>query len=566
MNTFKRDPLTQTKLQTFFKKASDVNSEQNNTSDESDQDGGLAIDNDESRDVCNDTSTTIQPIENNNDTTLKISEAVSPSSDYEKSDRTFVINITLQGVPSKSKPTQEHKKDVETDLKSPDKLKPVAKRKIKALFGESSESDEESNEPKRKKTSPSQHSQEHHHHKHKHKHKKNYTKEKEEKRIDTEKHKEKQKIDTEKHKEGRKSDTDKHKEDKKSDTNKQKEDKKSDADKHKEEKKSDKDKHREKKLQTDKIKEEKKSVVQKQKEQKKLDRNKHREEKKQDRHHKKDKNHDTEQKNEDAEHKDSSFIDNKTSLSGEASDSEDGEKPLVIDDGTDLHHDNEMKSDDTSQEQNTSPKSESNQSDKELQLEPYENDQNKLNQSTSYVQVVEEKKLSKAHRLSLEADKVLEKLKQFAEMPQEPIIPEEPVKETKPTSPSPVKIEIPTSRHNRLSLSKTKEHRDKERSEKKSRMKEKRKEDKKEKKEKVDMASLVVKLLMPYYKKKKISNRDLFKITARHIVHQLMAIQVTGMLFMLICYFEYETYDNRRNDNNSTTVFSLQRKQLSICY
>ncbi|CAB3223491.1 unnamed protein product [Arctia plantaginis] len=38
---------------------------------------------------------------------------------------------------------------------------------------------------------------------------------------------------------------------------------------------------------------------------------------------------------------------------------------------------------------------------------------------------------------------------------------------------------------------------------------------------------MVVKLLMPYYKKKKISSRDLFKTTARHIVHQLLAIQVT---------------------------------------
>lgn len=44
---------------------------------------------------------------------------------------------------------------------------------------------------------------------------------------------------------------------------------------------------------------------------------------------------------------------------------------------------------------------------------------------------------------------------------------------------------------------------------------------------KAEMALLVVKLLMPFYKMKKISSRDLFKVTARHIVHKLMNIKVT---------------------------------------
>ncbi|CAD0199833.1 unnamed protein product [Chrysodeixis includens] len=165
--------------------------------------------------------------------------------------------------------------------------------------------------------------------------------------------------------------------------------------------------------------------------------------------------------------------------------------------------------------------------------------------------------LNKARKLSLEADAVMQKLMMFKDVPSEPAAVDDapeiesllPVTSKPP--PSPVNDKLKDSKDklkivakHKLSLSKkvkeekaTKEGSTKKEEHKKphssdSKHKSKRSSKKAEgtatnKAEKVDLASLVVKLLMPYYKKKKISSRDLFKTTARHIVHQLLAIQVT---------------------------------------
>lgn len=239
---------------------------------------------------------------------------------------------------------------------------------------------------------------------------------------------------------------------------------------------------------------------------------------------------------------------NKSISHGNDSGSE-SEKELVIDDGSETHTksidaEETLKLEDIASEKDLNSSAESKLSqdhksegitnDQEINIEsesPEKTDISSLS-NTEY------KKLDKAHKLSLEADEVLAKLKLFTEMPQEPVVAEPEilivaeqklVKEKKPLSP-PVKRDKPKERHkkHRLSLSsKSKEHKkDKPNKEKE---KQKPKEEKTGKKtEKLDVAGLVVKLLMPYYKNKHISNRDLFKITARHIVHQLLAIQITG--------------------------------------
>lgn len=164
--------------------------------------------------------------------------------------------------------------------------------------------------------------------------------------------------------------------------------------------------------------------------------------------------------------------------------------------------------------------------------------------------------LNKARQLSLEADAVMQKLLMFKDVPPEPaveILPdvESLIPVTTKSPPSPVSSKLKDNKDklknvakHKLSLSKkVKEEKEKKGASSKkeehkkphnneSKHKSKRHSKKSEvtanKAEKVDLASLVVKLLMPYYKKKKISSRDLFKTTARHIVHQLLAIQVTG--------------------------------------
>lgn len=166
-----------------------------------------------------------------------------------------------------------------------------------------------------------------------------------------------------------------------------------------------------------------------------------------------------------------------------------------------------------------------------------------INQNTTAtINFVDDKSFNKAQQLSLEADKVLQELKQFSEIKPEPVIEETiSIKDKTLDSKSSVliskspngpkekekakPINIP-DKQKEPNLSKKEHTTHKNKIKHVSKGKESKSREKKA--EKVDVASLVVKLLMPYYKKKKISNRDLFKITARHIVHQLLAIQVTG--------------------------------------
>lgn len=427
-HSFKKASLTQTSLQNFIKKSSH----------------NSPISTPEDFDNIDE-----EKIDNSNDTTLKltnndelcsndslIDESVSSISLVkDKSDRdskTLVINITLCGVPSmnsnnntiKDKEKEINSEVIETKnkdkrhemfepegnkLKSPEHTKPVAKRKIKALFGDSSESDTEESTSKKVK------------------HKK---------------------------------------------------------------------KHR-------KIKE----------------------------------------KNETIKKAQSPASPQKVSLFGNDSGSE-SEKELVIDEKLESPE-NDNTADTTFVLTEVKPDTNSdieknevveNESRSQLSTEISECDADVTKQLSLEDLEEENMKLSKAHRLSLEADIVLEKLKQFAENPPEPVVvPVDPPKTVTNTN-SPL---ITSSRDKEKS--KTKEHVKHNKSlslknkikvpheksiESKAKFKEKKVKPS-NKAEKVDVAGLVVKLLMPYYKKRKISSRELFKITARHIVHQLLAIQVT---------------------------------------
>ncbi|XP_047989797.1 ATP-dependent DNA helicase Q5-like [Leguminivora glycinivorella] len=440
-NSFKRDPLQQTKLQSFFRKASQISPK--NTPDDSEGDG-LFIDDSKSpsedalKEDTNDVETK-QADDIHNDTTLKIENNSEPENNIETIDdskndskedsetKTFVINITLQGVPSKDKHStkskkeskhsrsdnhkkeserhksdrkhKEHKHNKSNENKSPSKSPKQAKRKIKDLFGESSESDGEKPEVKKVKTE-------------------------DKKRRESKKH------DDKKH----------HK-----------------KTEHSHEKKSE------------------ETITQK------------------------------EQQNKPEA----------TSVAEENNSGSESEKELVIDLQLETNNENEPENsiENTSSEQS----------------------HNSSAASSNPVEASEEDaKLDKAHQLSKEADKVLQALKMFSENPPEPVVIEKPVEKEKPKD-----IISPKSSHkhksdhhskdrSKLSLRRKskehKEHRDRHK-EKKHKVEKIVKEEKKA--EKVDVAGLVVKLLMPYYKRKKIDNRDLFKVTARHIVHQLLAIQVT---------------------------------------
>lgn len=193
-------------------------------------------------------------------------------------------------------------------------------------------------------------------------------------------------------------------------------------------------------------------------------------------------------------------------------------------------------------------KNDSNQFNQEFEMSF---DENKSNSSLDVLSMeIDDISLNKARKLSLEADAVLQTLQMLKDLPPEPV--PEAVKEpdtgnnlaqVTTTSPSPSKHKDKyrnVSKH-KLSVSKKVKEEKKSKDEKSEKRHHKDKHNCKgdlnknkeittKKAEKVDLAGLVVKLLMPYYKKKKISSRDLFKTTARHIVHQLLAIQVTGML------------------------------------
>lgn len=473
-NSFKRDPLTQTKLGNFFKKASHTTPTR--TTDESDNDDLVIDENNETvkSEAC-------ESNDKANDTTLKINydEDIKSTRNKDEAEnvKTFVINITLKGIKenkdetpikkeseTKKKSSDKHKDKSKNqpDSKSHEKDKIPSKRKIKALFGESSESESESREAKKIKLSK----------KYKHEEKNNKTKKLHDK-----------------------------------ETNK-------------------------------------------------------------------------------AKKQDSTSL-NPTSLFGNMSES-DSEKELVIDDSCEVSDVNKSAEKTLILSDLKSPDIQDNQL-KDSDSEQLHSSQEILSKSNSSscdrLQVPpEDAKLSKARKLSLEADEIMQKLKCFT-APLKPDALDVDVEITPPDfipeSPSPSKLRDKVqshikdvSRHKKLSSNK----RDKEKSKsgKKSREEKKEeslsnmsknetssnenmkesnlsknsKEDKKvnegksekenkhrskidgkqevkKKSEKVDLASMVVKLLMPYYKKKKISSRDLFKTTARHIVHQLLAIQVT---------------------------------------
>ncbi|KAJ8721500.1 hypothetical protein PYW07_002275 [Mythimna separata] len=453
-NSFRRDPLTQTKLKSFFKKSSEASPD--NTPHESDNDGsGLIIDenNEDSRSSDNNECHL-----NSNDTTLKLkdinddvmntdedtktvddhAESKDNKSTFSRGSKTYVINITLQGIPNnhknesekdvenKEKQNNETKKRNEIDLKL-HKPKP-SKRKIKALFGESSDSDGETRPHKKTKSNHPD----------------------------------------------------------KSDR-KKKQSKKNNA------KESDKQNHRQ----------------------------------------------DTSTES--------------TSLFGQSDD--ESEKELVIDDGTDSTINKSAEETLILSEMKDEPVVKNTIGAYETKLNPDASfEENKSNCSLEHMDS-DDANFNKARKLSLEADAVLEKLQMFKDLPHEPAQPApsenlpdvEQIEalvttKTSPTSPKHKDKDKKNSKH-KLSLSKTikderktkdsksEKHKTDKAHRKESKHKSKSEADKKEttgkKTEKVDLAGLVVKLLMPYYKKKKISSRDLFKTTARHIVHQLLAIHVT---------------------------------------
>ncbi|XP_014356821.2 ATP-dependent DNA helicase Q5 [Papilio machaon] len=447
-NSFKKDPLTQTKLQNFFTQipSNDVATP---GSDESEDENTLIID---ENPKSNHNDTTMKIEETNKEATIEDNCTASEDIKCEKENKitktlskTFVINITLEGVSSKNsskdsggnqndkKGIKNGNKDVVKESKSPSKIKPIAKRKIKALFGESSDSEVE--EKKNDK----------HNTKRKHKHHKSS---KEKKRKLSE----------------------------------------SSVDKV--------------------IKTEKKSVLK------------------------------------------------ESDVFGDLSNS-DSEKELVIDEHMEPQdNSNEMtNSNDNSYKKKLSPQTEfDNKTSNDDSVNAGNGDGDRDDKTDREQKIsdpqsakTDDTNLFKAHKLSIEADKVLMELKQFSEMPPEP----EPVVNIVPEVTKANEPKSPTT-NDKLKDKHKDKHKHRHKSSSKKEIKEKHVEkpkpedNKKEKKdsekqtnkisahvkepkksEKVDVAGLVVKLLMPYYKKKKISSRDLFKITARHIVHQLLAIQVT---------------------------------------
>lgn len=478
---------------------------------------------------------------NHNDTTLKINQSSSNCGETspEKGDKrkTFVINITLQGVPSKNKDEQDSRDSNKTKQKS-DKHKTDTGRESKSEHKSSKHRGETNKDSKLERKSSKNRGETDKESKSGHKIGKNKDHTDKESKSVIKSNKNKDDTDQESKSENTKP------------TGKRKlkalfgESSESEAEP-KEPKRA-------------KLTEDQKN------------KHKHKHKKK---HSKQKKDDKKPEKTDDTKIKESSDAVNQPSSFDNGSDSE-SEKELVIDDDSESHakanvtektlvlnsseRDRELNDSNDSKisaheiSDNVEPQSNAEES-KSLQ-EPHENDQNELNISDlSVVVEVDEKKLTKAYRLSLEADKVLENLKKFAEMPQEElVIPvDKPVEEknivpddvSQPET-KPDKHRESSKHRRRLSLSKQKEYKElKESKHEKhdnARHKEKKKEkhDKKKegnvakKTEKVDVASLVVKLLMPYYKNKKITNRDLFKITARHIVHQLLAIQVTGKQFL----------------------------------
>lgn len=127
----------------------------------------------------------------------------------------------------------------------------------------------------------------------------------------------------------------------------------------------------------------------------------------------------------------------------------------------------------------------------------------------------------KADKLTAAADKVLDYLKTFNSSIEIPVVPE--------VKTDPVEKSVKEEKCKKV----------------------KPRKEKVQKAEKVDVAGLVVKLLMPFYKKRRINSRELFKVTARHIVHQLLAIQMTeeaAIKLLLKKSFDNEMVIERESD------------------
>ncbi|XP_045768785.1 serine-rich adhesin for platelets-like isoform X2 [Maniola jurtina] len=725
-NSFKRDPLTQTKLQSFFSTKSQGSPAP--ISDDSEDEGGLIIDENirpnhsDSTLKLEETDTSINEMDN--DKTMKIDEIMESDDEFNVGKRTFVINITLQGIPNKNKDDKSDGKETVSINNSGLKMevpceitKPTAKRKIKALFGESSDSEIESEDIKRfklsrdtnvsEKQSPEKKSDKSSSKKSKKRHrdrKSSHSDTDHEKVVKKHKDKTTSPSDTDrektisKHRDTKysQSDTDREKvlskdKDRKSslsdtyrektvskhrdrkssqsDTNRERtvskdKDRKlsqSDTDhertvsrdrdrklsqsdtgrdrtvsKNKDRKSSQSDTDRErtvskdkdrKSLQSDTDRErtvskdkdrkslqsdtDRERTVSKDKDRKSLQSDTDREnlvtkhkrnnsqsdaefEKVNTKHkHRKSAHSNKEREKPSSKCNDSKPAENETSREKIVVEPEDSKclqsdsKLTIGDTCTDLQINND-EGDDTLIISNTSVDEVLCNDNKETFLEDC--DQKKSNNSNDSIESSSNdsklnglehtaKPLDKAYQLSLEADKVLQVLKQFSETKSESVVENLNIKETinepkdsivtlkSPTkhgtdnekddltfstkssdehkfnkdkrkenlnNKEKIKVEIELSKKKETRKDKSELPANKEkRKERTQSSKEKRKDEKdltknKEKKtEKLDVAGLVVKLLMPYYKKKKINSRELFKITARHIVHQLLAIQVT---------------------------------------
>lgn len=556
-NSFKRDPMTQTRLSNFFKKASSATP--CSSPDESAGEDLVTYETD-----LNPEDTTLkleetEHIDNkkkrniHEDTTLKIDEVEQSDNDdkeegQENKTKTFVINITLKGVPSDSKGIDDSKNNNTKhdsnkrpqndnvskvkDSPSPKKVKPTAKRKIQALFGDSSGSDSEPKNDKKIKIGPefSKRSKDK-----EHQHDSKSLKIDSDSKTKLEKHK--SKSTKPEHCESKQNNLPSEQSKRiKSDTSGMKSPRK--------ESKREKEEHRDSKKYEREHETKPKSSESKHNKQKKKDEKKS---------HKK-----TPDKRKSGHVSKSKGV---TSIFGELSGS-DSEKELIIDEGLEPLINNEEEAHDNlpTNSMDTEVVEIATDSGTDTIKILEHNTQQQINNSdeiNSSITKIDDNKLDKAHKLSIEADKVLQELKQFSEMPPEPDIVVEKKVEKKVKLTEPSEVSRSTSKHmsqeskkQKLSLSgKTKDkHCVKERKDKRHNKIEDRKkklvkpdehfnekrqdkEDPSKKTEKVDVASLVVKLLMPYYKKKKINSRDLFKITARHIVHQLLAIQITGKIY-----------------------------------
>ncbi|XP_023950860.1 ATP-dependent DNA helicase Q5 [Bicyclus anynana] len=574
-NSFKRDPLTQTKLQNFFLGTKSQESPVVIT-DDSEDEGGLVID-ENARSNHSDSTFKLEEadvsiVEEDSNKTMKIDHETESDteSNIGEHTKTLVINITLQGIPSKSK-DKKSSDEVNTannngELKMDDsgeKSKPTAKRKIKALFGESSDSEIDSDCNKKIKLSQD-----------------TYAANKSSTDKECEKRSSKKSNKRYKDRNSSQSDTDREKSDKK---HKHRKSSQSDTDRDKNDKNV--SKHKDRHLQTDT---DRKGIT---------------------KHHNKKKSHTdvtdlekekckekTSSQSNDREKTSSKHKSRKSSQSGTSREKEDKHKDrkslqtedeLLIKDKT--CNDSQINDIDETLILSSDTSVEKVLDDDETVLDnnhktnDYIDSVKKESKHLENSEKLEGKPLDKAHQLSLEADKVLMALKQFSEIKSDPE-PEVKLNNDEKASDSEnstVTLKSPTkhgtkdnvkgeltfsssakslNRHNndikkehlnnkdKIIAQKEPPEKKESRNDKNDLDKEKRKEIienstekrktenskkkdrahyKEKKTEKVDVAGLVVKLLMPYYKKKKINSRDLFKITARHIVHQLLAIQVT---------------------------------------